>query len=336
MRPTSANGGLDLSRLFSPTTVNGVEFRNRVVMPPMVRELADEDGCVTAELIEEYARRAAAGTGLIIVEATAVEEAGRCWAGGLGAYAGYQRAGLRQLAERIKAEGAVAGIQLVHGGPQAEPAVSGQETVGPSAVAPTHDRPAPRELTLSEIERIQRRFADAAAMVVEAGFELVELHAAHGYLLDSFLMTRRNQRQDAYGGCLENRMRMVVETCQRVRENIGRRALLDCRICVFNKIAEGFGPDDLRTLVAGLQAAGLDLLHLSTEGALQGYFGSDKPLGRWVKEMTGLPLIVAGRLSNPLHAERALAQGVCDFVAVGGRMLRNPDWTREARQVLEA
>jgi 2,4-dienoyl-CoA reductase-like NADH-dependent reductase (Old Yellow Enzyme family) len=323
-----------VSLLFSPLTIKSVAFRNRVVMPPMVRELGDEEGRVTDAVVESYVARARAGTGTIIVEATAIAEAGRCWSGGLCAYAHRHVAGLRRLAEAIHAEGAVALIQLVHGGPQATPQVSGRETVGPSAIRPAHDKPVPRALTVVETHAIQEEFATAAGLALEAGFDGVEIHGAHGYLLDSFLSKKRNERDDAYGGAIEGRMRMVVETCDRVRQSIGTGPLLDCRISLFNKVAEGFSPAELKTLVEGLENTGLDLIHVSTIGGLEGAFDTSRSLGQWVKGVTSLPIILAGRLGEPADAERALTEGHADLVAVGGRMIRNAEWTAYARQAL--
>jgi 2,4-dienoyl-CoA reductase-like NADH-dependent reductase (Old Yellow Enzyme family) len=330
-----------MSVLFSPIAVKNLTFKNRVVMPPMVcagsRELADpaaRDGVVGEADIEHYGRRARAGTGLIIVEATAVDEGGRCWKKGLCAYSDEHLPGLRRLAERIRAGGAIAGIQLVHGGPQGSPELAPDGLVGPSEVAPSESHPGVRELTAAQIQRIEQCFEQAAVRVVQAGFRVVELHGAHGFLLDSFLLMERNRRTDEYGGSLEGRMRMLLETCRRVKQRIGNHALLDCRISIFNKREEGFSAADLKQLVGGLGDAGIDLLHISTDGAFKGYFGSDRTIGHLAKEMTGLPIIVAGGLGDPADAERAVAERHADFAAVGTAMLKEADWTRRAAEKL--
>jgi NADPH2 dehydrogenase len=332
-----------MSALFSLITVKHITFRNRVVMPPMVciamPELANcaaADGVISDATIEHYGRRADAGTALIIVEATAVDEGGRCWEGGLGAYSDNHLPGLKRLAQRIHDGGAIAGIQLVHGGPQGSPQLTPRGLVGPSDVAPTESQPNVRALTVPEIQQVQQRFADAAARAAQAGFDLVEVHGAHGFLLDSFLMAERNRRSDEYGASIEGRMRMLVETCERVRQSIGDSALLDCRISVFNKRQEGFTAADLERLVRGLEQAGVDLLHVSTDGAFRGYFGTPRTIGHWVKSITHLPVIVAGGLGDPPDAERLIAEAHADFAAVGSAMLRDPDWTLHARQQLGA
>jgi NADPH2 dehydrogenase len=330
-----------MSVLFSTITVKHLTFKNRVVMPPMVSvglpELADcaaVDGVVSEAGLEHYARRARAGTGLIIVEATAVDEGGRCWKGGLCAYSDKHLPGLRRLAERIHAGGAAAGIQLVHGGPQGSPELAPDGLVGPSEVQPTESHPGVRALTVEEIHRIEQFFEEAAARAVEAGFDVVEVHGAHGFLLDSFVLAQRNRRTDEYGSSLGGRMRMLLETCRRVKQRISVRALLDCRISIFNKREEGFSAGDLKQLVGGLEDAGIDLLHISTDGAFKGYFGSERTIGQWAKKMTDLPIIVAGGLGDPADAERAVAEGHADFAAVGTAMLKDPDWTRRAAEKL--
>jgi 2,4-dienoyl-CoA reductase-like NADH-dependent reductase (Old Yellow Enzyme family) len=304
--------------------------------PHFAPEVIDTGGKVTPAVAEHYARRARAGTGMIIVEATAVDPVGRVWPGGLLAFSDDQIPDLARLAEAIHSGGAVAAIQIVHGGPQATPSVSGHPTVGPSPVKPSHDAPLPRELTIQEILDIEQRFASAAARAAKAGFDIVEIHGAHGYLLDSFLLKSRNQRRDAYGGPLANRMRMLIETLHRVRERIGDKVLLDCRFCLFNKTNEPFTPDDLRELLAGLQSTGLDMLHISTDGALRPYFGTDRTLSQWIKQLTPLPLIVAGGLGSPHDANRLITDSHGDFAAIGSAFLRDPDWPQTARAELRA
>jgi len=322
-----------MSALFTPISIHDCTFRNRVVMPPMVMGSGNDDGVVTEETLAHYGARAEAGVGLIIVEATTVDARGRCWARGLNAYADAHKPGLGRLAGRIVAAGAVASVQLVHGGPQGTAALCG-ETVGPSAVAPSADRPAPRALTIPEILLIEDCFADAAARAMAAGFDMVEIHGAHGFLLDSFLSPRRNTREDDYGGTPAGRMRALLETCRRVRTRLGPTPLLCCRISLFNHLAEGFSADDLYLLVNGLEQAGIDLLHVSTDGAFNGYFGTEKTIGQWVKECTALPIIVAGGLGHPAAAERAVAEGHADFAAVGHALLDDPAWARHAREAL--
>jgi 2,4-dienoyl-CoA reductase-like NADH-dependent reductase (Old Yellow Enzyme family) len=209
-------------------------------------------------------------------------------------------------------------------------------TVGPSPVRPSSSKPAPRELSVDEILAIEGRFADAASRAIQAGFDAVEVHGAHGFLLDSFLMGERNRREDAYGGSLDGRMRMLTETCRAVCARVDGTALVGCRISLFNKSEGEFDGGQLAQLVEGLVATGISLLHLSTDGAFRGSFGTERPVGSRVKGLCGLPLIIAGGLRTPHDAERVLQEGIADLAAVGTAMLRDPDWSLHAREVLAA
>jgi 2,4-dienoyl-CoA reductase-like NADH-dependent reductase (Old Yellow Enzyme family) len=325
-----------MSVLFSPIEVKSIRFRNRVVMPPMVSGNSNLDGLVTDAIIDHYRQRAEAGTGTIIVEATNVDESGRPWAKGLGAWHDDQVEGLTSLARVIHEYGSVAAIQLVHGGPQASPDMPGVSVVGPSTVPHSAEARPPRALTVEEIGQIEERFAAAAARCTRAGFDAVEAHGAHGYLLDSFLSSHSNRRTDRYGGDIPNRMRMLLETCARMRKRIGDRALLICRISLFNKGEGEFGIGEYRQLVGGLESAGADMLHISTDGAFRPYFGEEKTLGQWAKSIFRMPVIVAGGLGDPADAERAVAAGHCDFAAVGNAMYEDAKWTEKARHALGA
>jgi NADPH2 dehydrogenase len=324
--------------LFTPLTVKHLTLPNRVAMPPMVSggfaERGDTGGIVSAPVMEHYARRAQAGTALIIVEATAVDEGGRCWPTGLGAWSDDHLPGLRRLAEAIHEGGAVAAIQLVHGGPQGNSQLSPQGLVGPSDLPATEKRPSVRGLTVEQIKAIEQRFVEAAGRVVEAGFDGVELHSAHGFLLDSFLARERNHRTDQYGGEMKNRARMLEETLEQVRAQLPPSALVWPRVSVFNHLEEGFTVDDLREVVLAVDAAGAEIIHLSTDGALRPCFGEARSLGQWVRGFTELPLILAGGLGDPHDAERLVAEGHGDLAAVGSAMLQDADWTAHAREAL--
>jgi len=324
-----------MSKLFSPIEVKSKRIRNRVTMPPMVSGKSNLRGLVTDEIREHYRLPAEAGVGLIIVEATNVDEAGRPWSQGLGAWHDDHVEGLASLARTIHEAGAAAAIQLVHGGLQASPSIAGVSVVGPSTVPHSADSHPPRPLTVAEIDQIETRFAEAAERCVKAGFDGVEIHGAHGYLLDSFLSAHTNRRADQYGGAVENRMRMMVEACAKAKARIGD-GLLICRVSLFNKTNEDITAGDFTALVGGLESAGVDVLHLSTDGAFKPYFGGEKTLGQWAKSLCGAPVIVAGGLGDPADAERAVAEGHCDFAAVGNAMYEDPRWAEKARRALGA
>jgi 2,4-dienoyl-CoA reductase-like NADH-dependent reductase (Old Yellow Enzyme family) len=301
----------------------------------MVTLIGDDAGRVTGDVIQHYASRARAGTGLIIVEATCVDAKGRVWERGLGAWSDDHAAGLATLAAAIKSEGAVAGIQLVHGGPQTSVELCGAR-LGPSEVDPPQGGLRSRAMSASEIAAAQQSFAAAASRSVEAGFNLVEVHGAHGFLLDSFLSAETNVRTDGYGGSFDARMRMVVETCAAVKQRIGGSALLCCRFSLFNKQPGEVSEQDLRALVLALQRAGVGVLHASTDGALKPCLSTSYTIGQLVRRSCALPLIVAGGLGDPRDAERAVADGHADLAAIGQAMFDDPDWTARARRALGA
>ncbi len=329
-----------MSLLFEPITIGTATLRNRIALPPMVRfappmspEITNTGGEITDRVIEHYRQRAA-GMGMITVEATCIDPGGRTWANGLNAHADEHLPGLARLAAAIRAEGCLACVQIVHGGPHASTELVGQ-TVGPSAVRPSPSAPLPRELTLAEIGAIRQRFVEGADRVVRAGFQAVDLHGAHGYLLDSFLSAARNQRTDIYGGDIAGRVRLMAETCAQVVAAVGSRALVGCRFSLFNKQPGEIGLEETRVVVNALAAAGLDFLDLSSGGVFKPWFGESRGIGQWVKSLTDLPVIVAGDLVTPQDAERALAEGHGDVTAIGRAALSDPQWAEHARATLE-
>ena len=325
-----------------PLRIGPVEVRNRIAMPPMVRmaphvppELMTDGGSVTDGLVQHYAKRARAGVGLIIVEATCVHPSGRVWRHGLEAYDNSHIPGLSRIAQGISEGGAVPGIQLVHGGPQADPTLTQGVTLGPSAVAPSVGEPEPREMDLGTILTIQTAFVDAAARAVEAGFKFIEIHGAHGYLLDSFVSPMRNHRTDAFGGTLENRMRMLMDIVMRTKDRLRDAAAVGARISVFNHTGDGFGASELTTMVGCLTQAYSDFVDLSVDRVLKPAFASDRTMGHVARDATNLPVLVAGGLSSGLDCETAIAQGHGDIACVGRAMLADPDWMRAAMAELE-
>jgi NADPH2 dehydrogenase len=323
--------------LLSPFSLGALTLRNRIVMPPMVcavkpelHAAADSDGQVSEALLAHYRRRAL-GVGMVLVEATAVAASGRCWPGGLGAFADGQQTGLAALALAIHDAGAVPGIQLVHGGPQGAVALCG-EVIGPSAVPPRAGAPIPRPMTRAEIADLPDVFAAAAERVVQAGFGVVEVHGAHGFLLDSFLQAARNQRTDVYGGSVDNRLRLLLEVCIRVKIQLAGRAVLACRISPFTH--DGLTAEEFVRWVRELERTGVELLHLSTPGALQGVFGTTRTLGQWARDITILPRILAGGLGDPFLAQRVIEEGHAELAAVGRALLEDSEWPAHAREVL--
>jgi 2,4-dienoyl-CoA reductase-like NADH-dependent reductase (Old Yellow Enzyme family) len=331
-----------MSVLFEPLEIGALTLRNRVVMPPMVRgrqwmaeDVVETKGAITEAVLEHYRARARGGAGLVIVEATAVDRRGRAWVNGLNLFDDDHVDGMRRLASAIREAGAAAAVQLVHAGPKGTAHFTGELPAGPSERAASGDVEGVRRLAVDEIEAIEGRFADAAERATDAGFDAVEVHGAHGFLLDSFLSETQNRRQDAYGGGLGGRLRFLRETCQKVRNRVGSRGLVTCRISLFNKRSEGWERSDLAELIGGLAGTGLDAVHVSTDGAFRPFADSERSIGQCVRAICDLPVIVAGGLTDPLEAERLIAEGHADLAAVGRAMLKDADWARHAREALE-
>lgn len=206
-----------MSLLLSPAQVAGLSLKNRVVMPPMCMYAVEkEDGKVTPFHHAHYGARAIGQVGLIILEATAVEPDGRLTNNDLGIWSDDHIAGLKSLVDELHAFGAKVGVQLGHGGRKAANAI---DRIAPSALAYNQDYGVPREMTVADIKRVQNSFAAAAKRAQEAGFDLIELHGAHGYLINQFLESLTNHRKDSYGGSLENRYRFVQEMLPHIKAN---------------------------------------------------------------------------------------------------------------------
>ena len=311
-------------------------LRNRIVMPPLWSGKAGPDGLVTDAHVEYHRVRAAAGCGLVIVEHAFVEPRGRHSATQLGAHVDAVVPGLARLASAIRDEGALACLQLAHAGSKGNPALLGRPTVGPSAVAHPYapECGVPEALSTDAIAELVKAFAAAARRARLAGFDAVEVHAAHGFLLSQFLSPLTNWRTDLYGGPVENRGGLHLEVVRAVRAAIGPELLLLVRLGAGDDTPGGLELADSLVLAPLLAEAGMDLLDVSgglqgsrPEGAAAGYFVRfAEPLRR----VAGVPVLVTGGITDPRHADALVRQGRTDLVGVGRAMLSNPRWAADA------
>jgi len=325
-------------RLFSPGRMGPMQLRNRVVMAPMVVQLASESGAVTQRTIDYYVRRAAGGAGLVIVEASYIAPEAKAFACQLGIDRDGLVPGHFELVEAIHRHGAKVAIQIHHGGGRADPALTGGVLVAPSPVAQDAHAVVPREATPQEIETLAESYARAAGRAQRAGYDAVEIHGAHGYLIHEFLSPASNRRSDAYGGSPENRRRFAGLVIRRVREAVGARFPV-----LFRMSAEGgYGIEAAVEIAQALEAWGVDAIHVSVggtapitlvppdtspmarpEGWLTGYAAT-------LKKRVSVPIIVVGEIRHPVFAEEVLAQGKADFIALGRQLLADPDWPAKA------
>jgi 2,4-dienoyl-CoA reductase-like NADH-dependent reductase (Old Yellow Enzyme family) len=335
------NGIMDRTTLLAPFTLgDGIVLRNRIAMAPMTTWAGNDDGTVSDEE-EAYYRLRVKDVGLVITGCTHVQENGIGFTDEFAAYDDKFVPSLKRLASAAKSGGAPAILQMFHAGVKTSPdlvsdivaasAVSGD--AGPSAPAIV-----PRALTDAEVDDVVQAFGEATRRAIEAGFDGVELHGAHGFLLQNFLSPHFNQRTDRWGGSLENRMRFPLAVVAAVRGAIADHAtrpfLLGYRITVDEPHDDGLRIAEALTLVSRLIDAGLDYLHVSLPDALEAR-PVDAPDGPTIIEIVQghldgrIPLIAAGQIRTPEQADQAIAAGL-SLVAVGQGLVMNPDWVRHA------
>jgi 2,4-dienoyl-CoA reductase-like NADH-dependent reductase (Old Yellow Enzyme family) len=345
-----------VTALFEPCTLRDVTIPNRVWMPPMCQYSAapegPETGAPTDWHFAHYAARATGGTGLIIVEATAVSPEGRISPYDLGIWNDTQVEAFRRITRFLTAQGTVPAIQIAHagrkastdrpwmGGAPVSPDAHGWASVAPSPVAFDDRHPVPAELTVDQIKDVVGQFAAAARRALAAGFEIAEIHGAHGYLINEFLSPHSNHRTDAYGGSYENRTRFALEVVDAVREVWPDDKPLFFRISATEWLDEGgWTADDTVRFAADLRAHGVDLLDVSTGGNASGVRiptgpGYQVPFAARVKQETTLPVAAVGLITEVEQAEKILANGEADAVLLGRELLRNPSWARQAAREL--
>lgn len=330
--------------LFQEGNIGVVRIKNRIVMPAMGTNFTGTDGMVCDRNISYYRERARGGVGLIIVEAVYIHQSGKHRVNGIGAADDRFIPGLQRLARTIRDEGAVPAIQLIHTGRLMSSKSSGLPVLAPSAVPHRMTGEVPREMTVEDINLMIECFAAAAARVVEAGFEMVEVHGAHGYLLQQFLSPYSNRRRDGYGGSFENRARFPLEVVRAVRKRLNGRAQVIYRLSATEFMQGGLTTEEMSGFAQMLQAEGINALHVSvgvnetdfTIGqVIQSIYhepGNLAKYARAIKAKVSIPVIAVGRINSPEVAEAILAGGDADFVATGRALFADPYWPRKARE----
>ena len=331
-----------LSHLLSPITIKSMTLTNRVVMPPMGTNLGHDDGTVSPENLAYLKRRAKGQPGLIITEITAAHPGGIASPNQLGAYEDRFIPGLSKLVAVAHEAGSKIAMQIHHAGRESLFLLSQEKAMAPSAVPSIVFRKTPREMTLDEIKEVILAFGSAAARAREAGFDAVELHAAHGYLLTQFLSVISNRRTDEYGGAsLKDRSRFVIEVIEEVRRRVGPDFPVSVRLSGEEYIRGGYTIDDMQTILPDLVKAGADLLHASigthgSPGAITQATAEHEPgfnvrLAKKMKEVVSVPIIAVGRFSDPALADEVIGRGDADLVAFGRQFLADPDFLLKAK-----
>ena len=336
-----------VQRLFTPGRIGSLEIRNRIIMPPMTTRAADRDGFVTDAALAYYCARAEGGVGLITVEMASPETAGRHRHYELGIYDDKYIPGLRGLTNAIHASGAKAAIQLGHAGGHTRLDISGEMPLAPSAIPHSVQEGdtqiiIPEEMTHARIAQTTQSFVEAALRARAAGFDLVEIHAAHGYLISQFLAPLENQRQDEYGGSLENRARLAIAIVRRTKAALGDFPV-SFRIDGDDFFPGGLTFDEAQQVAVWAAEAGADAIHMTG-----GHYRSQPSaavmippmalpdatflhFAAAVKKRVNVPVIAVGRLGDPEVAIRAVEDGHADFVALGRPLLADAEWVRKAQ-----
>lgn len=333
--------------LFSSIKLGPLTLPNRLVMPPMTTNLAREDGSIGDRAIDFYVARAQGGVGMVVVELSVVSIEGKRLPYNIGIWHDEQIQGLARLARVIRDAGAVAAIQIGHGGRESNSTYTGCRPVAPTALpsvyrGTTSEVEIPLELDLDGIKRLISDFVQAAERASKAGFQAVELHGCHGYLIAQFLSRYTNKRTDAYGGSLENRARFLVEIIQGIKEECGSDFPVIARINGNDYVPGGNVEADARKIALLAQKAGADAIHVSA-GFHQSIPyriipGMDMaeacytPLAQMVKGEVDVPVIAVGRIGRPELAEEILAQKQADLIAMGRPLICDPELPQKAMQ----
>jgi 2,4-dienoyl-CoA reductase-like NADH-dependent reductase (Old Yellow Enzyme family) len=337
-------------KLFTPLKIREIELKNRIVVSPMCQYSAKDGHPQTWHLVH-LGSRAVGGASLVIAEATAVQEHGRISLGDTGIYNDAHIASWKPIAEFIRASGAVPGIQLAHAGRKASAAApwlggkpvavgdGGWEIVGPSALPFDAGYQTPRALSLSGIDEIIAAFRRAAERALAAGFELVEIHGAHGYLLHEFLSSFSNIRTDEFGGSLENRMRLALRVTQAVREVWPARNPLFFRVSATDWQEGGWDLEQSIELARRLKPLGVDVIDVSSGGNLPHAkipvgSGYQVPFAAAIRKQAEIPTTALGMITDPVQAETILSTEQADLVVLARELLRDPYWPRRAAQEL--
>jgi 2,4-dienoyl-CoA reductase-like NADH-dependent reductase (Old Yellow Enzyme family) len=354
--PNSKDVETTVTSLFSPMTIRSVEMRNRIWVPPMCQySIFERDGVPRKWHMVHLGGMAAGGAGLVIAEATAISPDGRITVHDTGIWNDEQRDAWAEIVDFIVEYGAVAGIQLAHAGRKASvrpnwnfagaegpmlESEGGWEPIAPSAIAFDDDSRVPRAMTLAEIERVIDDFRASARRAVDAGFQVVEIHAAHGYLVHEFLSPLSNLREDEYGGSLENRARLLLRIVDEVRAEVGEQIAVFVRFSATDWHDHGWTPTETATVAAWCRDRGADLFDITTGGLVPGVTiptgpGYQVPFSVEVKALAGVQTAAVGLITDPVAANEIIASGQADAVLLGREHMRDPHFALRAATALD-
>ena len=337
--------------LFEPIEIGGIKIKNRIMMAPMCMYSA-VDGVIGAFHTAHLGARAVGGVGLIMVEATGVSPEGRISPYDAGIWNEKQVEAFKPVVEFCKSCGSVMGIQLAHAGRKAstnapwlgenplKPGEGGWQVVAPSPVPFDEGYPVPKEMDVNDIKKVINDFANGAKNADKAGFDVLEIHAAHGYLINEFLSPISNKRTDKYGGSLENRARLLLEIISAIKsESRPKNKPVLVRISAVDWVEGGFDIESSIALAKMLKKAGVSLIDCSSGGTspkakMNIYFGYQLGFAKEIREQAGIAVSGVGLITKPEFADFILSSGTADMVALGRELLRNPYWPLTAARKL--
>lgn len=339
-----------MSKLFSPLKIRDIEFKNRIAVSPMC-QYSSENGVPTDWHFVHLGSRAVGGAALVIAEATAIAPEGRISPDDAGIWNDEQVEAYKKITSFIKEQNSVAGIQIAHAGRKAstyspwkgngyvQPKDGGWITLAPSAIPFSENYSTPKEMSNGDIEKVVEHFRSAAERSVRAGFEVIEIHMAHGYLVHEFLSPLSNQRKDNYGGSFENRTRLALQIAKAVRQTVPQSLPVFVRISATDWVEGAWDVEQSAELATRFKEIGIDLIDCSS-GANVPFAkipvgpGFQVPLSEKVKKKAGILTGTVGMITTAVQAESILSEGKADLIIMGRELLRNPYWPLQAAKEL--
>lgn len=327
-----------MAGLFDSIVIKGLELKNRIVMAPMATNMATPEGRITDRHIKHYTSRAKGGVGLIILEHTYVAVEGKLARNQTGLYDDSLIPDLKRLVDAIHEAGAKVIIQLTHAGARTTRETTGSQLLGPSTVRLPDGTETPKALTAPEIKSVVTAFIESSLRAIEAGCDGVELHGAHGFLLNQFISPYTNQRNDEYGGSLVNRVRFAAEIIEGVNDILQGKPLF-YRLGADDMIEGGITPEEGRKVAPLLEQAGVSVLDISGGLGVGDSFGFTEqgffvPLAEGIKSVVTVPVIGVGNITEPEFADKIVSEKRVDLVAIGRKLLADPNFPREAAKEL--
>jgi len=330
-----------VKHLFTRFDIKSCQLKNRIVMPGLASFLIENDGSITDKTVEHYRLRAAGGPAMVIVEACAVSPEGIVSPHQARIYDDRFVEGLAKIAAAMKSEGAVPAVQIHHGGRQTSAKVIKQQPVAPSPIPCPSIRGDVTPLTIDGIQALVRKFGDAAARSIEAGFELIEIHGAHGYLINQFLSRFSNIRDDAYGGTVAGRTRFAEEIVREIRDRVGQAFPISFKISAMEFVKDGLDVEESIQILKILIDAGVDAVQVSAgndatpewicqpmfmeKACLSGFAGE-------IRKALSVPIMAVGRINDPLIADELIEKGMADLICIGRGLLADPEMPKKAKE----